>query len=130
MSKAANKPTPEHVEKFDSYIKHWQGVLNLHDWRIERGQRREKEAMASIECDGPARLAVYRIGQFGGTAITNESLSLTALHECLHVFLFELIAMAQDRNASPEMLEGVEHRVINVLEKVLGETNAGSNSER
>lgn len=120
MPKTLNKPTDQEASLFDEYMQHWQDVLNLRDWRIERGQKPEKEAMASIACDAAARLAVYRIGHFGATKITPESLSLTALHECLHVFLFDLIATAQDRSASPEQLEMVEHRVINVLERVLG----------
>lgn len=129
MPKAVNKPTPEQVVQFDEYMRQWQQLLNLNDWRIERGAKPEKDAMASVACDGGARLAVYRVGHFGATPINEESLSLTALHECLHVFLWELIATAQDRAASPEMLEGAEHRVINVLERVLGEMYASAESK-
>lgn len=130
MPKAAlNKPTPEQITLFDEYIKHWQDVLNLKDWRLERGTRIEKDAMASVQCDNGARLAVYRIGHFGATPITYESLSLTALHEVLHVFLFDLISTAQDRGAPPEALEVAEHRVINVLERVLGDLYAGPDSQ-
>ena len=129
MPSKVNKPTPEQVERFDAFVRHWQEVLNLRDWRIERGQKPEKDAMASVACDGGARLAVYRVGHFDATEINDESLSLTALHECLHVFLWELIAIAQDRSASPEMLEGAEHRVINVLERVLGELHGNSSAD-
>lgn len=124
MPKTLNKPTAEEAEQFDDYVRHWQEVLNLMDWRMERGTKPEKDAMASVECDAPARLAVYRIGHFGATKITPESLSLTALHECLHVFLHPLIEAAQDRTTTPEQLEMQEHRVINVLERLLGETYA------
>ena len=120
-----NKPTPEQSVQFDEYVRHWQEVLNLKDWRLERGTRFEKDAMASVACDSAARLAVYRLGHFGATPITPESLSLTALHEVLHVFLFDLISTAQDRGAPPEALEVAEHRVINVLERVLGDLYAG-----
>jgi hypothetical protein len=95
-------------------------VLNLHDWRIERGSRAAKNAMASVECDNPARLAIYRLGDFGSDPITPQSLSNTALHETLHVFLYELVSVAQDQKSTPEQLESAEHRVINVLERVLG----------
>lgn len=97
----------------------WQEVLNLQDWRIERGQKPAKDAMASVEINETARLAIYRLGEFGAATINTQSLSMTALHECLHVFLHDLIATAQDRGATPEQLESSEHRVINVLEKVL-----------
>lgn len=123
-----NKPTDEEAKLFDLYMQYWQDVLNLRDWRIERGIRPEKAAMASVQCDMGARLAVYRIGNFGATKITPESLSLTALHECLHVFLCDLIATAQDRSATPEQLEMVEHRIINVLERVVGSSYGPADS--
>lgn len=129
MPKAINKPDVEQIAEFDLYVKHWQQILNLMDWRIERGVRPEKDAMASVECDAPARLATYRIGHFGATPITAHSLSLTALHECLHVFLHPLITAAQDRTTTPEQLEMEEHRVINVLERLLGEVNARSKGQ-
>ncbi len=115
-----NKPNDEQAKQFDGFVRHWQQVLNLQDWRMERGSRPARGAMACVECDSPARLAIYRLGDFGSEKITPASLSHTALHEVLHVFLFELVAVAQDPKATPEQLESAEHRVINVLERVLG----------
>lgn len=115
-----NKPNDEQAKQFDGFVRHWQQVLNLQDWRMERGSRPARGAMACVECDSPARLAIYRLGDFGSEKITPTSLSHTALHETLHVFLFELVAVAQDPKATPEQLESAEHRVINVLERVLG----------
>lgn len=129
MPKAINRPSAEQAAQFDKYVKHWQQVLNLGDWRLERGARWAKGAMACVECDSGARLAVYRLGDFGAAEINAQSLSDTALHECLHVFLHDLIATAQDPAAKPEQLEAAEHRVINVLERVLGEVNGKSNSQ-
>lgn len=119
-----NKPNDEQAKQFDGFVKHWQQVLNLQDWRMERGSRPARGAMACVECDSPARLAIYRLGDFGNEKITPTSLSHTALHETLHVFLFDLVAVAQDPKATPEQLESAEHRVINVLERVLGECYA------
>lgn len=118
-----NKPNEQQAKEFDGFIQHWQGFLNLRDWRMERSARPARGAMACVECDGPPRLAIYRLGDFGNEQINSESLSNTALHEVLHVFLFDLIATAQDQKASPEQLESAEHRVINVLERVLGTTH-------
>ena len=119
MAKPQNKPTAEQAVEFDEYIKHWQQVLNLNDWRLERSSRPAKGAMASMQCDNQARLGTYQLGDFGSAHIDSDSLSMTALHECLHVFLFDLITTSQNRSATPEELESVEHRVINVLERVL-----------
>ena len=118
-----NKPNEQQVKEFDGFIQHWQRVLNLQDWRMERSSKPVRGAMACVECDGPPRLAIYRLGDFGNEQINSESLSNTALHEVLHVFLFDLIATAQDQKATSEQLESAEHRVINVLERVLGTTH-------
>ena len=119
MAKPQNKPTAEQAVEFDQWIKHWQQVLNLNDWRIERSMKPAKGAMASMQCDAQARLGTYQLGDFGSATINTESLSMTALHECLHVFLFDLISTAQDRLATADQLDAAEHRVVNVLEKVL-----------
>jgi hypothetical protein len=119
MAKPQNKPTVEQALEFDECVKHWQTVLNLMDWRLERSMKPAKGAMASMQCDNQARLGTYQLGDFGASPINSETLSMTALHECLHVFLYDLITTAQDRSATPEDLESVEHRVINVLERAL-----------
>jgi hypothetical protein len=109
-----NDLTNEHCAEFDRYVVKWQKILNLSDWRIERSGRRSKRSMAEISFDRNARLACYQIGvSFGGASVTPESLEVTALHELLHVLLHDLIY------AEPAALEGAEHRVINVLEKLL-----------
>lgn len=118
MAKHQNVPTAVQAEQFDDFVKQWQDLLGLHRWRIERGQKQAKDAMASVEFNDDAKLATYRLGDFGATPINEKSLSQTALHEVLHVFLHELIAAAQDRGAEPN-LDAVEHSVINVLEAVL-----------
>lgn len=124
MRKKDNKPSPEQVQEFEQYVKHWQTVLNLGDWRIEKSAKQEKDAMASVICDSIARLATYKVGDFGSAEITSESLSATALHECLHVFLFDLITAASDRAAPPERIDIEEHRIINVLERLLYATKS------
>ena len=126
MAKPQNRLSAEQAAEFDEWVKHWQQILNLNDWRIERSNKPARAAMASMQCDGQARLGVYQLGDFGSATINSESMSMTALHECLHVFLFDLISTAQDRLSSPDQLDAAEHRVINVLEKVLyanGENN-------
>jgi hypothetical protein len=43
-----NIPTPEHAELFAQSVKKWQQVLSLGDWRIEKGSKPAKSAMASV----------------------------------------------------------------------------------
>jgi len=121
-----NIPTTEQAAIFAKSIEKWQQVLSLGDWRIEKGSKPAKEAMASVEFNQAARLAVYRLGDFGAEKITEESLDRTALHELLHVFLHDLVMVSSDPKSSDEDIEMQEHRVINLLEKLLTRDSNGS----
>ena len=120
-----NIPTPQDVALFSKSVKKWQQVLSLGDWRIEKGMKPAKAAMASVEFNQAARLATYRLGDFGAEKITPESLDKTALHELLHVFLHDLMCTATDPKSSDEEIEMQEHRVINLLENLLSKDSNG-----
>ena len=114
-----NIPTPQDVALFAQSVKKWQQVLSLGDWRIEKGIKPAKAAMASVEFNDIARLATYRLGDFGAEKITSDSLDKTALHELLHVFLHDLVTVAQDPKSSQDEVDMQEHRVVNLLENLL-----------
>jgi len=120
-----NIPTPEQAELFAQSVRKWQQVLSLGDWRIEKGSKPAKAAMASVEFTPAARLAVYRLGDFGAEKITPDSLDRTALHELLHIFLHDLMCVATDPKSSDEEIEMQEHRVINLLENLLSKDSNG-----
>jgi hypothetical protein len=120
-----NIPTPEHAELFAQSVKKWQQVLSLGAWRIEKGMKPAKAAMASVEFNETARLATYRLGDFGAERISPESLDKTALHELLHIFLYDLLCVATDPKSSDEEIEMQEHRVINLLENLLSKDSNG-----
>lgn len=120
-----NIPTPKDAEIFAESIKKWQQVLSLGDWRIEKGTKPAKQAMASVEFNESARLAIYRLGDFGAEKITPDSLDRTALHELLHIFLHDLMTVATDPKSSDEDIEMQEHRVINLLENLLFKDSHG-----
>jgi hypothetical protein len=120
-----NIPTPEDAAHFAQSVRKWQQVLSLGDWRIEKGQKPAKAAMASVEFNSSARLATYRLGDFGAEKITPESLDRTALHELLHIFLYDLMCVATDPKSSDEEIEMQEHRVINLLENLLSKDSNG-----
>ena len=120
-----NIPTPEHAELFAQSVRKWQQVLSLGDWRIEKGMKPAKAAMASVEFNQTARLATYRLGDFGAEKITPDSLDKTALHELLHVFLYDLMYVATDPKSSDEDREMQEHRIINLLEHLLTKDSNG-----
>ena len=121
----SNIPTPEDAKLFAQSVRKWQQVLSLGDWRIEKGSKPAKQAMASVEFTPNARLAVYRIGDFGAEKITPESIDRTALHELLHIFLHDLMVVSQDPKSSQDEIEMQEHRVINLLENLLFRNSNG-----
>jgi hypothetical protein len=121
----SNIPTPEDAKLFALSVRKWQQVLSLGDWRIEKGSKPAKQAMASVEFTPNARLAVYRIGDFGAEKITPDSLDRTALHELLHIFLHDLMVVSQDPKSSQDEIEMQEHRVINLLENLLFRNSNG-----
>jgi len=118
-----NIPTTEDAKYFAQCVKKWQEVLNLGDWRIEKGLKPAKQAMASVEFNEGARLAIYRLGDFGSEQINEKTLSCTALHELLHVLLHDLLTAAQDPKSSQDDIDKQEHRVINLLERLLKDSN-------
>ena len=120
-----NIPTPEDAKLFAQSVRKWQQVLSLGDWRIEKGIKPAKAAMASVEFNDIARLATYRLGDFGAEKITPDSLDKTALHELLHVFLHDLITVAQDPKSSQDEVDTQEHRVVNLLENLLTRDSNG-----
>jgi hypothetical protein len=121
----SNIPTPEDAQLFAQSVRKWQQILSLGDWRIEKGSKPAKEAMASVEFNQTARLATYRLGDFGAEKITPDSLDRTALHELLHIFLYDLLCVATDPKSSDEEIEMQEHRVINLLEQLLSKDSNG-----
>jgi hypothetical protein len=126
------KPKPPHpdavvkvsdADAFMMFVGDWQEKLNLRDWRIQRSAKAcGKANMAEInKIVMDARMATYTIGaDFGSLPVTGQSVEEVACHEVLHVFLRELIETASEsQTVSQETLEGVEHRVINVLVNLL-----------
>lgn len=118
MARLKNPVSEADAVVFDAYVQKWQSMLGLQAWRIERGGQPAKHAMASVEFNLPAMLATYRLGDFGGEAITPASLENTAIHELLHVLLLPLIDVAAGKSTDDE-LDAAEHAVINTLEKLL-----------
>lgn len=116
--------TPEDAGKFAAYVATWKEVLSLGDWRIAVSEKRSpRKVMAEVfKFDLEQRSATIRLGKdFGATQVNEETLKETALHEVLHIFLYELVATAMEEGEDSDKVGSAEHRVINVLERLLGE---------
>jgi hypothetical protein len=121
-----NPVTELHAQLFAACVVFWADVLGLNDWRIVVSEvRASGKVMAECyKIDLEQRSATIRLGKdFGPTMeVTQRNLSDLALHECLHIFLYELIQFAKD-NLSEEDISSVEHRIINVLERRLSDAS-------
>lgn len=120
MKKAKNIPDQEQRIKFQGYLQEWQVLLGLMDWRIVLIDKLAPGAMACVTFNEDARMAVLKLGDFGAHKIDDESLRATACHELLHVLLHDLTLDNENKE-----LGMLEHRVINVFEKLLTGTDNG-----
>jgi hypothetical protein len=121
MRKTKNAPTPEQVKEFEGYLKEYQTLLNLRDWRIEHGVRpASKGTMAEVEIQPEHRLATWYLGQdWGACPVNKKTLRGTALHECLHILLKQLIDACVSRDALA--IAAQEHSIIALLCTVIEE---------
>ena len=119
MKKPRNLLTREQEAYFYSRVSHYQDVLNLRDWRIEAsGRPAAKGAMADVGVSLEDRLASVSLGKdWGGMQISDATLSETALHEVLHVFVSPYRAACESRDSA--LADSVEHSLIVVLEKLI-----------
>ena len=117
-----NIPTKEQQDYFFQRVEHYQKILNLLDWRIERSNKPASSgAYAETHFSYPDHLAVIKLGKdFGDSVVSNELLDGTACHEVLHVFFKDLVVAALTEH---EHLDTLEHAKVIVLEKLLSNPN-------
>lgn len=113
-----NPTTASDVAAFGRYVKKWQRLLSLGDWRMVISPKRTT-AMAEVKCELSDRLARLRFGSsFGAEPVTPLTIEATAVHELLHVLTHELKEFAR-ANTSEEDILSAEHRLINTIEPLL-----------
>lgn len=122
-----NPLKPEDHKKFDEFILKWKRLLNLDNWRVERGSGFSR-AMAEVQISIEDRLAVYKTGKTFGSMepVTPLSLEKTAVHELLHIFLQDYHEAV--KSGSNEFIMAAEHSIITVLENLLLKDNKCSDS--
>jgi hypothetical protein len=118
--------TPDDAAQFWAYLDKWQAKLGLGDWRITKSPKPAVNALAQMEkFDWEQRMVTCRFGNnWKKTPITAGNLEQTAVHELLHVLLYELIEASKYGGTQQHDLGSVEHGVINRLERVLVPTGS------
>lgn len=117
--KTRRELTAEENERFDYWMQYWQRKLGLTDWRIERGSRKTN-AMCDVLVKHVDHLATYVTGDWGSQPVDEDSLRMTAFHECCHVMLedyYQTIALCEDGQADIRL--AAEHGVILRLENLV-----------
>lgn len=119
--KVKNPISEEQAKEFEQHMAHWQNVLGLTDWRIERKEQRTAQYAAVVDSlEAEHRLAKYRVGSnFGNGPVNSYTLSRVALHETLHIFLYELIEVVAKHGKDGNDCLAQEHRIIHILEPLL-----------
>jgi hypothetical protein len=114
--------TAKDKAEFSKQLVKWQMLLGMQDWRVVPSAKpATKGALAEVAmCDLEARLASIRIGKdWGAAARDPRRVEQLAVHELLHVFLFEYRTACADPRSTDEHTMSVEHRVINTLTRIL-----------
>lgn len=112
--------TQEHRDTFESSLAYWQGELNLRDWRVHLKRKPTgRKVLADVEIDWEAAMAKVSLPKVWPIEVTPAELDSTALHELLHVMLAPLLQASRARD--DEAAATIEHRVIQVLERLLAE---------
>jgi len=116
--KVKNAPTPEQVDFFYTRLEHYQKLLNLLDWRVERGGLASKGNIADVDLSLEDKLATVRLGDnWENTKIDEKSIDQAAAHEMVHIFLYSLIEASKSRD--PAAIATAEHSVVVILERIL-----------
>ena len=117
-----NPVTPEHAAQFDDFMRKWQVMFNLADWRVMRSEKpAAKGNMAEmLDFSNEDRMVKYTLGRdWMTTPVTPVSLESTAIHEMLHLRLHGLMHAVADYGVDSEQARQEEHAVIAVFEKLL-----------
>ena len=113
-----NYLSDEGREKYKQCLVKWQNKLGLVDWRFNLREQKSPGAMADVNPNYQARLAIFRLGDWKASPQTELEIEKTACHESLHVFLAELIELVQ-AESKQHCIDSAEHRIINILESLL-----------
>lgn len=120
MKPPVNPISEEDRATFHVHLLAWAERLGLQDWRVHFSSKNAAKGIAAnVQCYYRDGLARIRLGKdFGDDRVTDESLEATALHELLHVLLYELVNQ-NECGLEGDALAAAEHRVVHLLEKLL-----------
>jgi len=119
--KAAHPYTDEHIRKIEGYLEKWKTIFNLSDWRNSVRRGKGTKVMAEVGCiDYSSRTFRFVLGKDAGEPVTDHLLEQLVVHELLHIMFHDVKALVlANENIYDEHVQSAEHRIVNVLERLL-----------
>ena len=113
------KTTRKDFEEYRAAVEKWLGVFGIKDWCVTF-KHEDSNCCAWVEHNSEPHNAGFGLSK---EYITDLDFSIDdlALHEVLHLFLSPIMDLIDRREYSDTQNRTAEHRIINVLEKVLGD---------
>jgi hypothetical protein len=110
------KKVPDNrLAEFESFCREWMGLFGLGDWTASFEWMKSTENRAEVSYNLISRQAVFGLSR---AKVPSCELSMSALHEVMHVLFADLSGMAEEaRNAAVVLRE--EHRMIARLENFI-----------
>lgn len=114
------KTTAKDFAVFKSACEEWVTQIGLHDWTLFYEHQTCDGGFAWCDASFEGRTATVGLSvEWKDTKPTPERLRRSALHEMLHLLLWELRHLINSRVCTEHMIEAAEHAAIRRLERLL-----------
>ncbi len=123
MGKVLHPVSDQDKEQLYKYARKWQDLLSLHRWRLTPSNL-PTNAMAELKFskDNSHKLVKLLVGKhFGAEKVTAATLEMTAIHELIHILLYDYGEVCKESPYDTTRIMEAEHAIVHVLEKLLYE---------
>ena len=115
----------EDLDTFRGYVEKYAATLGLLHWdiQISWNEDRTDHSAASVFLNRTQSIAKVVLTKHNELVPTTEELKKWAMHECLHILLYDLYYCVENTNYEHDVAmaeaDAAEHRIIRVLTSIL-----------
>ena len=114
------KTSAKHFNYFSERVAYWQKELGLMGWSIHLKHQKLDDKFAETHYGDESGVAnIVLSTNWTDSAVSDEQLDRTALHECCHLLFSALSTEAKARYASEYDIDRAEHHIIRVIENLV-----------
>ena len=114
------RTTKKQFQLFADAVEHYAHRIGLGSWDIITIHENIGDSIAEAHMNYLQRRAWIKLNNTPHEKMTDEDVVGSALHECLHIYLYPLTYFFENPMAATrEQLEAVEHEVINFVQKLI-----------